>query len=111
MVGPTSRGRRRELRAEIQAVLTLLKHPAGFDINLYGDLLTVRSTDQGTYEVEWDPDYIPLGANANSFGYRSFKCPLRAAATFVYYRHAWKLGEDYVAEACREACDGRSNSN
>lgn len=109
MAGQIDARRRGELRDEILAIYKLLTHPAGFDINLYGDLLTVRSTDQNTYEVEWSDDALPEEGMANSFCYRSFKSPLRAAATFVHYRHAWKLGEDYVAEACRAA--QRTNSN
>lgn len=109
------------IREEIDLVHRLLLNPAGYDLDLYGGILCVRSTDQETFEVEWDVDVgsIDMSRESNADkkresqlhavqkvlakhlnGYRSFKSPLRAAATFVHLRHRWQIGEDYVSAAC-----------
>ena len=38
---------------EVMLVIAVVNCSAGFDLNVFGDLLTIRATDQATVEVEW----------------------------------------------------------
>jgi hypothetical protein len=85
-------------RDEILLIHQVVTHPAGYNIDLFGDLVEIQGNDQGTYEVAWCP-----GPNAKAHPYRSFKSPLRAAAFFVWKRHKLGFGVDYDEKACKEA--------
>ena len=74
---------------EVELLVDVLSHPAGFDVGIFG-LLTIRTTDQETVEVEWE------AAHGWRSGYRSFPIGrLRAAVRlFVRLRRAHRLGAD-----------------
>lgn len=83
---------------EINLVKAVIDHPAGFDLDLFGGMLIIRSTggpmnDEETIEVEWD---FMIEAKAN-VGTQSFpKTESLAAATFfVEKRHELQCGIDF----------------
>ena len=85
--------------AEIDLVATLLEHPAGFDLDLFGGLLVIRSagspmTSPKTIQVEWETNE---GDTSQHTYVRSFpREALREAATFfIKKRHKLQLGLDY----------------
>lgn len=82
-----------DLEAEVLFVLSVLNHPAGFDLDIFG-LLWVRPTDQATFEVEWEDrvDDKPVTRH------ESFTEPLPAARYFVQKRAELRLGVDYEIE-------------
>jgi hypothetical protein len=82
-----------KLRAEVDFVTSVLTHPAGFDLDIFG-LLWVRPTDQATFEVEWED----LVDDKKVTGHESFTDPQLAAQCFVQKRAEYRLGVDYEVE-------------
>lgn len=76
-------------RGEVDLLVDVLSHPAGFDVGIFG-LLAIRTTDQETVEVEW------VAVRGRRAGHRSFPIgKLRAAVQlFVRLRRAHRLGAD-----------------
>lgn len=71
---------------EIDLIKRVLKHPAGFDLDLFA-LLWIRWTDQSTIEVEWQNDQEKME-------YQSFDLETEldeAAAFFVDKRRELEL--------------------
>ena len=97
---------RAEFREEVLLVHKIITHPAGYDLGLFGGLLSIRSTDQETFEVESE------GIKVTWIRNRSFKSSLRAAATFVYLRHKWGIGIDHDIKAIQKQLDtDRANNS
>lgn len=100
-------------REEAQLVYNVLTHPAGFHLGVFGTL-EVRPTDQGVYEVAWEP-HSPESRRvlvetvgdwrmrADSRYWRLYKSPLRAAVVFCHLRRALELGVDHDAIAIQLA--------
>jgi hypothetical protein len=78
---------------EVELVVAVLKHPAGYDLDLFGGMLFIRSTDQETYECEWETGSMPK-TDHKSFPQDQIK---EAAIFFVKKRHEMALGVDYEA--------------
>jgi hypothetical protein len=82
--------------AEVELVMCVISHPAGYDLDLFGGMLLIRSTDQDTVEVEW---LLPANSirTSSETEYESFPSEqLRDAAIFfVKKRHEMKLGIDF----------------
>lgn len=78
---------------EVELVLAVLTHRAGFDISIFGGMLVARSTEDGRFCVGSDfvfPDIV---------GEQVFTDPLSAAEFFVQKRHELKIGVDYEVQA------------
>lgn len=77
---------------EIQLVRLVLTHPAGFNLDLFGGMLNIRTTDQNTIEVEWE--------ELNGKKYKSFSLTEldQACEYFVEKRYDMELGIDFEAE-------------
>jgi hypothetical protein len=81
---------------EVELVKTVISHEAGYDLDLFGGMLCIRSTggpinNEETIEVEWQsPHDTPL--QVKSFP----KAELDSAARFfVEKRHDLGIGLDY----------------
>lgn len=84
---------------EIALIATLIKHTAGYAVDLFGGLMCIRSTDQNTFEVEWDIRCIDGNENLESkIDYLSFSTAEEAAKCFVEKRHEFRLGVDFEWE-------------
>jgi hypothetical protein len=97
-------------REEILLVQQVITHPAGFNLDVFGDCIAIQGNDQGTFEVTWTPvpdPAIPTTSIRRGtrpvLPYRSFTNSLRAAAFFVWKRHKLEYGVDCEAKACRGA--------
>jgi len=77
---------------EIEIITKIITHPAGFNIGLFGDLLTIRSHCDG-YEVAWI-DYAD-GTEIKSHKNFSPDCIKEAVKFFVEKRHKYQLGIDF----------------
>lgn len=88
---------KRAIEEEIALVIAVLKHPAGFDLDLFGGMLFVRSTDQNTFEVEWDQDWEEFDEVPGK-RYESFSTAEEAAKFFVEKRHKFRMGIDFEWE-------------
>lgn len=86
---------------EILLIIAVLKHPARFNLDLFGGMLTVRSTDQNTFEVEWDQDWEEFDETPGK-RYESFSTAEEAARYFVEKRHQYRLGVDFETEDIKE---------
>lgn len=89
-----------EVRAEIELVRAVIDHPAGFDLDLFGGMLLIRSTggpmnhgDDPTIEVEWN---MMIETRAE-VGTQSFPRDqgAQAAEFFVRKRHELRCGIDF----------------
>lgn len=83
---------------EINLVRAVIDHPAGYDLDLFGGMLIIRSTggpmnDEETIEVEWN---MMIGTKAE-VGTQSFPKEQSelAAAFFVDKRHELRCGIDF----------------
>ena len=86
---------------EIALIIAVLKHSAGFDLDLFGGMLSVRSTDQSTFEVDWDQDWEEFDETPGK-RYESFSTAEEAARYFVEKRHKYRLGVDFEQEDFKE---------
>ena len=87
-----------EYQAEVDLVRSVINHPAGFDLDLFGGMLVIRSTggpmsNEETFEVEWN---MMIGSKAE-VGTKSFpkEQPGEAANFFVKKRHELRCGIDF----------------
>lgn len=89
---------------EVNLLMALLSHPAGFDMGCAG-MLTIRPTDEcsppHSWEVEWEHELD--GYKVNS--YRSFESLQMAVQFFVEKRRYMLLGLDFEAEMMKEDID------
>ena len=92
---------KRSTQEEIAFIVAVLMHPAGFDLDLFGGMLSVRSTDQNTFEVEWDQDWEELDETPGK-RYESFSTIEEAARYFVEKRYQYRLGVDFEQEDFKE---------
>ncbi len=83
---------------EINLVKAVIDHAAGFDLDLFGGMLVIRSTggpmnDEETIEVEWN---MMIGTKAE-VGTQSFPKDQsqQAAIFFVEKRHELRCGIDF----------------
>ena len=82
---------------EIALVKAVLDHPAGFDLDLFGGQLVIRSgepvDDEETIEVEWQ---LMVGAKPDA-GSKLFPRAQaqQAAVFFVEKRHERRIGLDF----------------
>lgn len=87
---------------EEELIIAVLKHSAGFNLDLFGGLLCVRSTDQNIFEVEWDIRLLDGFQDKESrIDYLSFFTAEEAAKCFVEKRHEFRLGIDFEYEDCK----------
>lgn len=84
---------------EVILVASLLRHPAAYDVDLFG-VLGIRTTDQETIEVEWE--HLP-DESGRTKSFRSFpKTSLdEAVRFFVDKRYEMELGADIEAALFR----------
>lgn len=71
-----------KLLEEIAFVISVITHPAGYDLDLFGDFC-IRPTDQGVWCVDWADE---------SF---TFDNPRSAAEHFVRLRFSREIGIDF----------------
>ena len=76
---------------EVDLIIRVICHPAGFDIGLFGGLISIRSHCDG-YEVAWD----------EGKEYKDFVTLQAAAEFFVDKRYELQLGLDIEAELMKE---------
>lgn len=88
---------------EVALVVAVLKHPAGYNLD-FAAHLGIRSTDQGTIEVEWT-EYEVGDSGKSQEMVKSFpESDLEEAAKFyVEMRHELQYGLDYESEAWLKA--------
>lgn len=82
---------------EVALVKAVIEHPACFDLNMFGDMLTIRTTggpfnNEETIEVEWN---FEAEVGTKSF---SREQSAEAATLFVTKRHELRLGIDFEAK-------------
>ena len=84
---------------EINIIMAVIEHPAGFDIDLFAGALCIRSHSEG-YEVSWEePSKHAMHTN---IPYKDF-AELKAAVTFfVDKRHELQLGIDFETELMKD---------
>ena len=70
---------------EVDLIVKVLLHPAGFNVSLFGDLIGIRSHSDG-YEVSWIEN--------NGLKYKDFAKVVAAAEFFVDKRYELELGLD-----------------
>lgn len=82
---------------EVDFVVQVITHPAGFDLDLFA-MLCCRPTDQGVYCVTYNPtgEY-----NDPDKWEECFEDPVEAARYFVAKRNEMKLGIDYEINMLR----------
>ena len=79
-----------KLTAERNLVFAAITHPAGFEISLFGGMLSIRPLEDGTYEVSAED------AKTNECIFTmSFNDAEVAATSFVTKREDMKLGYDH----------------
>lgn len=79
------------IEKEINELLVVLKHPAGFDIDM-GGLLCIRPTDECCPPETWEVDWEDWDNNKH---YANFDNLLDAVEFFVKKRHELEYGLDY----------------
>lgn len=82
---------------EITLIYQVITHPAGYILDLFGNMLYIRSyfTEFGTeWEVVWE-EVIEGGTVVDSF--RQFRDAMEAATFFVEKRFSMQLGIDIEA--------------
>lgn len=82
---------------EVALVKAVIEHPACFDLNMFGDMLTIRTTggpfnNEETIEVEWE---CKTDEGTKSFTREQSE---EAARFFVAKRYELRLGIDFEAE-------------
>ena len=82
---------------EIKMVYQLIGHPAGFILDLFGEMLFIRSTYY-EFEIGWEEVLDGLVLK----NYKLFWDLQDAATFFVEKRHEMQLGIDFEAELMRE---------
>jgi hypothetical protein len=82
---------------EIKLLYDVIMHPAGFIIDLFGNMLYIRSTNDD-YEVGWET----LEDGQVCDWHKSFQDPLEAVTFFVEKRHERQLGVDFEIELMKE---------
>jgi hypothetical protein len=86
---------------EIALIYQIITHPAGYILDLFGEMLFIRST-MYEFEVGWESREDNLVINT----YKLFWDALEAVTFFVEKRHEMQLGVDFETELMRE----RSNN-
>jgi len=82
-----------EVEQEVQLLLPILTHPAGFNIDLFGGLLGVNGTeDPEVWEVSWD---LPRPGDRPDKGHRAFKTAQEALRFFCLERRRRELGLEF----------------
>ncbi len=104
------------LQLEVALVKSVIEHPAGYDLDLFGGVLTIHTCDgpmsvtEKTVEVEWELPTGPSGGESFPWSKRE-----EAAAFFVRKRHELHLGIDYetyeTGEAARDWRPAREDDN
>jgi len=89
-----------DLQNEVDLVKAVLSHPAGYELDLLGAILTIRSpggpqNTEESIEVEWN---AMIGTKPEVGSEVFDKSDLEGAAMFfVKKRHALRLGIDFEA--------------
>jgi len=79
---------------EIELIKSVIEHPAGFAINLFGGLIAIRPHSDG-FEVSWMDDF---GRVQDDGPYQNFDNAVEAATFFVNKRYELELGIDIEAQ-------------
>lgn len=82
------------IEQEIELVYQVITHPAGYLLDLFGNMLYIRSYFVGTYqeyEISWE-EIVDGGTVMNSF--KQFLDAREASTYFVNKRHEMQLGMD-----------------
>lgn len=92
---------------EVKLIISILSHPAGYDIDLDGTLCIrpiYEHSPPQEWEVDWE-EYINDPAAGGWIGstihHKTFTDIEEAAKFFVFLRHQRELGLDFEAEAIR----------
>jgi hypothetical protein len=92
-----------EFQKEIELLVSMLNHPAGYDLDLFG-ILGIRTTSDGVsveYELHEDEEYPPgcCECSENERKIAVFDFPFgsleNAVRFFVEIRHARQIGLDF----------------
>lgn len=75
---------------EIDFVVQVITHPAGFDLDLFG-CFCIRPTDQGVWCVAWVDPINPINIGTE----KCFSTPIEAATFFVNKRYEDRIGIDF----------------
>jgi hypothetical protein len=91
---------------EIDLIITVIGHPAGFDVDLFGGMICIRSHCDG-YEVAWEEAQAVGGIFGKRLKklYKDFTDLKEAAAFFVDKRYELELGLDIEAELFKQLAD------
>lgn len=98
-----------QIQEEIDFVLKIITHPAGYDLDLFGSMC-VRPTDQGIWCVSWEQDHPMDDSSSDPYFCmiqsrygdqviyeieKSFPTPEKAAEFFVRKRYQKNMGLDF----------------
>jgi len=81
---------------EINLLIDLLSHPAGFDVDLAG-VLCIRPVDECSPPVRWEVDWETDLSKPGDYQHQEFEDLLSAAVFFVNKRHELEYGLDFEA--------------
>jgi|ERR1035437_1782718 hypothetical protein len=82
---------------EIKLINQIITHPAGFILDLFGEMLYIRST-MYEFEIGWEELEDNIVMNFTKL----FDEALAASTFFVERRHKMQLGIDFESELIRE---------
>jgi len=82
---------------EIKMVQTIIDHPAGFIVDLFGKMLYIRTTESN-WEVTWEM----LLDEQIVDSYKAFTSSEEAVRFFVEKRHELQLGIDFEIALWKE---------
>ena len=86
------------MMSEFELVKEVIMHPAGFDLAFGGDLISIRTTDQDTVEVEWTT-MSDMQQHYRSFSGKQID---EAVEFFVKKRKELRFGMDYEIEGVKQ---------
>lgn len=87
---------------EIEMLITLLRHPGGFDVGM-GGIMCIRPIDEGSPPTFWEVDWEEREDDTTLTFSREFPNLEEAARFFVEKRHYLCEGADFQLIRMKEA--------
>jgi hypothetical protein len=79
---------------EITALVAILSHPAGFDVDICGTLI-IRPIDENSPPQRWEVDWEEIKDNFTTTFSQEFSVLSEAVSFFVQKRRELQLGLDF----------------
>jgi hypothetical protein len=90
------------IEEEIQHLITFLRHPGGFDVDMSG-ILCIRPIDEGSPPTSWEVDWEEIDDGIILNFSKEFPNLEEAAQFFVEKRHYLCEGADFQLIRMKEA--------